>query len=287
MTKWYFYNNNEISDSLSIEEIKAYIQDNPNAYGWNSSLTQWLPINIISEFTEFITTAPKALGEIPKALVDEFQAKKKKSEQMVNRLENEISQTEQSFSELNTQIERYKKLTLNLSSELKDNIVGMDKQYSVASKKLTLLISALDIAKSEIQDAVTEFNENDMAYTAMPVITEKAPNKDKKTSSKAGEVVEKESHNKVTPEKVSSINKQEKTDETQSQNKDEQAEDVAGGKALNVKSMFKSVFKGNEGKPATLSVSERLKQAEKANAEKAIYENENGDKAPNKLKVWL
>jgi len=275
MTKWYFYNNKEISDSLNVEEIKQYIQNNPNSYGWNSSLTQWLPINCISEFTAFITTAPKALGGIPKALVDAFQKKKNKLQQMVARLEKEINHTEKSLSDLKTQIERFKKLTLNLSSDLKNNITGMEKQYNIANKKLALLISALDIATTEIDDAITEFSDNTLVDTP---IVEKTPNK-------VAEVVNKETNSKDTSNKISPVKKQVKTDENKveckSENNDEQLELV--DKTRSVKGMLKSVFKTSGEKTAALSISERLKQAEKRNTEESL----NKTNTPNTLKVWI
>ena len=50
MNTWIFSKNGQVTEPLAIAEAKKYVVENQDAYAWQSSYTQWLPVHCISEF---------------------------------------------------------------------------------------------------------------------------------------------------------------------------------------------------------------------------------------------
>ncbi len=157
MNQWFFSSNGEVTSALSYEEAKAFLNNNPNAYGWNSSFKQWKPVSCIHEFAGVIPATPKKTL-ISQENIEKFQAKKLSLESKVTTLEDSIKHSLMSLSKFAQQIQDYKELTCHLNQNVKSAIDNIEGKYETLSSKLTHFKEALEIAKTEMSEVVGSFN---------------------------------------------------------------------------------------------------------------------------------
>lgn len=157
MKKWFFSKNGKINGPLNEIEAKDFLLKDPDCYGWHPSFTQWKPVHSIREFTDLVPT-PIPPAQIPKALIDEFTSKKKSLDLRLDNINENIKFTKTYLYEFEQEINIYKRLTHNLSDEVKANIHSIEQQYENLQKNFNELVNASTISKSEINNIVTDFN---------------------------------------------------------------------------------------------------------------------------------
>ncbi len=156
MKKWFFSSHGKVTSALSFTEATAFLNNHPDAYGWNASFKQWKPANCINEFVDIMPkTMPKPL--ISKTTSDKFRAKKRAIESKFTSLESSIKQSVQSLAAFEQQIQDYKDLTCNLNDNVKNAIDNIEKKFKTLSSKLTHQKGIIDIAKTEMIEVVEGF----------------------------------------------------------------------------------------------------------------------------------
>jgi hypothetical protein len=308
MKKWFFSNNGKVTAPLDLDAAKDYLSNNPDVYGWHPSFNQWKPVNCISEFVDVLppTVQPPL---IPKEVSDKFFAKKQRLESKLTSIDDSINHSQSSFKKFEKQIEDYKSLTENLNDDVKGAIDNIEKKYKSLSRKLSQVKEAVQIAEKEMSEVVGDFDNrmssndifmpscnlsNTSALDSNNVLSESAK------ASKAKRAQEKLAtpHKRVEPvetkiedstTKKSVTEKQVKTSSqsplydaydnknTAKAKVESEAESVAKDSFNGMKSMMKSVFKGDgkltkteqidnvevkKGKDEPLSMAERLKMAQ-------------------------
>lgn len=157
MKKWYFSKNGKISGPLALDEAKDFLTKDPDFYGWHPAFSQWRPVSCIIEFTDIVPT-PVPAAQIPPELIKEFVDKKQNLHDKIDNIDEKIDITTSSIYELEQEIKIYKRITQNLSEEVKDNIKSIEQNYTGLQKTLTGLKKATDIANNEIDEIVTDFD---------------------------------------------------------------------------------------------------------------------------------
>lgn len=158
MKKWYFSENGKVSGPCSINDGSSLLSKNNHLYGWNPSFSQWLPVNKIPELSELIPES-KPAAQVPKELINKFVTKKRDLNKKVILIDETIKKTQAQITAFEKEISQYKSLTESLSSDMKDNILPLEKKYQLVSKQLIELTKAAEIAKHEIKNVVQEFGE--------------------------------------------------------------------------------------------------------------------------------
>lgn len=165
MKKWYFSENGTVSGPCSINDASSLLAKNNNLYGWNPSFSQWLPVNQIPELSKLVTkNNPPA--QVPKAVIDKFTANKEDLHNKIKRIDETIIKTQKQIDVFEKEIDQYKNLTESLSSDIKDNILPLEKKHLLASKQLRELTKASEIARHEIINVAKEFNELVLSKTS-------------------------------------------------------------------------------------------------------------------------
>ncbi|WP_144210634.1 DUF4339 domain-containing protein [Shewanella donghaensis] len=158
MKKWFFSKNGKISGPFTEVEAKEFLLNDGNCYGWHPSFTQWKPAGSIPEFAAIVpSVTPPA--EIPQALIEEFAAKDKSIQTKLRSMEESVISTKAYLLEFEQEISNYKKLTNNLNDEVKNNISPFENKYNSFQSSFDELVGALSIAKTEVTEVVTEFNQ--------------------------------------------------------------------------------------------------------------------------------
>jgi chromosome segregation ATPase len=165
MKKWFFSSNGEVSSALSFDEAKEFLTNNPDVYGWHPSFNHWKPVSCISEFIGVVPASiPGPL--IPKEISDKFLAKKHRLDSKLTSIDDSIKHSHKSLIKFEQQIEDYKELTKNLNDDVKGAISNIEKKYKTLNRKLSQVKDAVDIAETEMSEAVEEFdkrmNSNDI-----------------------------------------------------------------------------------------------------------------------------
>jgi hypothetical protein len=160
MKKWFFSNKGDITSAMNFDEAKVYLQTHANAYGWNPSLTQWLPVSCIGDFANILPESDVAKNILPEELVQEFKTKQATLEANLAKLLTGFNSATKSLALFRRRIDTYTKLTANLSDDLKNNISGMEKQYATLEKKVGQIKEAMQISQKEIEQATSAFNQN-------------------------------------------------------------------------------------------------------------------------------
>ncbi|WP_394131960.1 DUF4339 domain-containing protein [Shewanella maritima] len=157
MTKWFFSKNGDVTGPLSEAEAKAFVQNDPECYGWHPSFTHWKPVGKINEFAELVPEiAPPA--QIPQSLIDDFVAKKQDIANKVESMNDSIKFTKTYLYELEQEINIYKRLTNSLTDEVKGNIRPFEQKYEAFNSTFEELANALAIAKGESEEVIAEFD---------------------------------------------------------------------------------------------------------------------------------
>lgn len=302
MKKWYFSENGKVSGPYSINDANSLLSKNNDLYGWNPSFSQWLPVTQIPELSELIPES-KPAAQVPKELIDKFVTKKRDLNKKVTLIDEAIKNTQAHVESFEKEINKYKNLTESLSSDVKDNILPLEKKHQLVTKQLKELTKAAEIAKHEIIDVVQEFGElvlsktNENAEELLELkelpelksvekvvqITETVKKTPVKIS--APEVVKTEANKEVgkpadaektTVEKVVHLkdSAESKTQTVPSSHAEESIkEKVTAGENkafMGVKNKFKSVFKPKVEEPV-MRLSDQLKQLEKEPKEELVF----------------
>ncbi|MCJ8319875.1 MAG: DUF4339 domain-containing protein [Colwellia sp.] len=157
MKKWYFSKNGKISGPFELDEAKDFLIKDPDFYGWHPSFNQWRPVSCIVEFNDVVPT-PVPAAQIPPELIKEFVDKKQNLHDKIDNIDEKIDLSTTSIYEFEQEIKIYKRITQNLSDEVKDNIKSIEQNYNGLQKTLAELKKATDIANNEIDEIVTDFD---------------------------------------------------------------------------------------------------------------------------------
>jgi hypothetical protein len=225
MKKWYFSKDSKVTGPFTIEEAERLLAKDPDFYAWHPSLSQWQPVSCIEEFFDVVPT-PVPAAQIPDELIEEFIQKKQRLHNKLSSIAGRIEVTEASLYEFEKEISIYKRLTHNLSDEVKANITSIETNYDALHKNLTGLKKVAEIAKVEINDIVTDFDNRVATKTG--------------SSTEASKASPTASENKI---KLVSTNKNTPAAEKKLPEADLK-DDKAGFSG--VKSVFKSVFKSED-----------------------------------------
>ena len=158
MNTWIFSKNGQVTEPLAIAEAKKYVVENQDAYAWQASYTQWLPVHSISEF-QALLPEPENSAQIPQVIIDEFFSKEQTLNQYFDEMNQKLADSEANASLFAQEIENYKKLTASLSPEMKGNINDVEQQYLALEAKLNNLKQVVNLSQSKLDTVVNEFNE--------------------------------------------------------------------------------------------------------------------------------
>ena len=158
MNTWIFSKNGQVTEPLAIAEAKKYVVENQDAYAWQASYTQWLPVHSISEF-QALLPEPENSAQIPQVIIDEFFSKEQTLNQYFDEMNKKLTDSEDNASLFAQEIENYKKLTASLSPEMKGNINDVEQQYLALEAKLNNLKQVVNLSQSKLDTVVNEFNE--------------------------------------------------------------------------------------------------------------------------------
>ena len=158
MNTWIFSKNGQVTEPLAIAEAKKYVVENQDAYAWQASYTQWLPVHSISEF-QALLPEPENSAQIPQVIIDEFFSKEQTLNQYFDEMNQKLADSEANASLFAQEIENYKKLTASLSPEMKGNINDVEQQYLALEAKLNNLKQVVNLSQTKLDTVVNEFNE--------------------------------------------------------------------------------------------------------------------------------
>lgn len=158
MNTWIFSKNGKVTEPLAIAEAKKYVVENQDAYAWQASYTQWLPVHSISEF-QALLPEPENSAQIPQVIIDEFFSKEQTLNQYFDEMNKKLTDSEDNASLFAQEIENYKKLTASLSPEMKGNINDVEQQYLALEAKLNNLKQVVNLSQTKLDTVVNEFNE--------------------------------------------------------------------------------------------------------------------------------
>ncbi|NKF50876.1 DUF4339 domain-containing protein [Shewanella sp. WXL01] len=174
MTKWFISKNGEVTGPISEAEAQAIVQNAPDCYGWNPAFTHWKPVGSISEFAGLVPEmAPPA--QIPQSMIDGFAEKKQELFTKLEAMDDVVKFTKTYLYELEQEINIYKRLTNNLTDEVKGNIKPFEQKHDGFHATFDELASALSIAKAEINEVVAEFDKRVAEREAESLASQSVP----------------------------------------------------------------------------------------------------------------
>lgn len=194
MNKWYFSKDNTITEPMDFESAKKYVAANLDAYGWQQSYTQWLPVHCISDFADIIPPV-KPLAVVPQGVIDEFNNKSQKIIENVTKVNTDISNGEKLLQVFAQEIDTYKNMTLKLSPEVQANINGIEQHYLSLQQQLKEIKQTTHTTANEVSQVVTNFNLKITDKSVAPLTSELQKNIAKqitKSDVKAQPVIEDE-----------------------------------------------------------------------------------------------
>ena len=174
MKKWYFSKNGKISGPLDLEDARDFLTKDPDFYGWHPSFSQWRPVSCIVEFDD-VVPEPVPPAQIPPELIQEFIDKKQELHDKIDLIDESIDERTTSMYELEQEIKIYKRITQNLSDEVKANITSIEQNHKQLQKNLSDLKKVTDIANNEIDEIVTDFDTRVADKTDKTDKTDKKP----------------------------------------------------------------------------------------------------------------
>lgn len=157
MKKWFFSHDGDVTGPLTEVEAIAFLQNEPNCYGWHPAFSQWLPVSHISEFSS-VVSQPESPAQIPKELINEFTTKRHQLTEKLVEMDESIKYSKTYLYELEQEINIYKRLTSKLSDEVRSNISSIESRYEGYQVLFEELVHAVHIAKSEMAEVTTEFD---------------------------------------------------------------------------------------------------------------------------------
>lgn len=138
MKKWLFSNNGEITETLTFDEAKTYVEKHEGSelYVWHPSFTHWTPLHEVEDFQQeiVIPTPPVA---IPKALLEEYKNKEESMFKTLSRIDNTLGNTRAALSEMDHDIDNYAKVTQKLNTEVRVTLDKIHEQYAALQKNIS------------------------------------------------------------------------------------------------------------------------------------------------------
>ena len=212
MNTWIFSKNGEVTKPLELAAAEKYVVENQDAYGWKSSFTQWLPVKSINEFSALLPES-KPLPQLPQKIVDEFLSKEKVLEKHFENFTQEFATGDANAKEFEQEIENYKKLTVNLSDEVKGNINEIEQQFNILNEKLKNIKQTVHTSQQELNAVVIDFNKKVSEKSVIKASPEDKPS-----------VAADSQKDKSAPEVVKAEKSDKKSDEVQSKASETKAE---------------------------------------------------------------
>ncbi|MGB1262604.1 MAG: hypothetical protein ACPG52_06830 [Cognaticolwellia sp.] len=157
MNTWIFSKNGQVSEPLELAAAKKYVVENQDAYAWQSSYNQWLPVHSISEFSALLPPRQE-VAKLPQNIVDEFNRKEQALEKRFGKFNQELARGEETAKLFEQEIANYKRLTINLSDEVKGNINEIEQQYNALHKQLADIKQTVHASQQGLGLVVVEFN---------------------------------------------------------------------------------------------------------------------------------
>ena len=158
MNTWIFSKNGQVTEPLDLASAKKYVVENNDAYGWQASYTQWLPVNSINEFSALLPER-KVGAQLPQKIVDEFLSKEQALSKRLEQFNKELASGEAIAQEFEQEIANYKQLTVNLSDEVKGNINEIELQYHELQNQLNVIRQSVQTSQQELSSIVKDFNQ--------------------------------------------------------------------------------------------------------------------------------
>lgn len=157
MNTWIFSKKGQVTEPLALAEAKKYVVENQDAYGWQSSYTQWLPVHSINEF-QALLPVPETSATIPQKIVDEFVSKEQALNQYLDNVNQKLADGEANALLFAEEIENYKNLTATLSPEMKGNINEVEQQYLALKAQLSNLKQVVSLSQTKFSSIANELN---------------------------------------------------------------------------------------------------------------------------------
>lgn len=257
MNTWIFSKNGQVTEPLDLASAKKYVVENNDAYGWQASYTQWLPVNSINEFSALLPER-KVGAQLPQKIVDEFLSKEQALSKRLEQFNKELASGEAIAQEFEQEIANYKQLTVNLSDEVKGNINEIELQYHELQNQLNVIRQSVQTSQQELSGIVKDFNQkvSEKSVVKTPVsvkaaVTPPPTVKSQPSSDLPKPEVEKDPTNasviKLVPETEPSANvvvekkvetaasTEKKSDTLNSADEEQKAEKQVDGKAINTR----------------------------------------------------
>lgn len=157
INKWFFSKNAKVIGPLTFYDAKTYLAENPDAYGWNATFTQWKPVSCIDEFSGVLPPVPQ-VPAIPKEISDRFRAKQKSLDKSLINIDINIENTELSIEKMDKKVAEYKQVSQGLGQDITGAINNIEVKTSRLKQQLTHVKDAVTIASQERLDVVNTFN---------------------------------------------------------------------------------------------------------------------------------
>jgi len=288
MTTWYLASHGEVTGPFELEEARKSIQSNktqdPQFFVWQPNFVYWQAAYAVGEFSDLVQEVEHA-SPVFDDLKDRFKEREEILSNRVSHVDGRLKQACDNLMTFEDDIIAYKKLTANFGPEVQAAIAAIEKKYKSLSKKIDGIVSATEIAETEVanaskafaaiesDEAEEELIEEEVAVEEEPIAQEQEVVEKPKVQKKVVEQKQPEAKpvakKEPAPKPVAkpSIQKaaevapapQASSQEERAQEKQEQ--EAIGKGILGMKKMLKSVFKEPEPAP---KLSEMLNQTESA-----------------------
>lgn len=159
MKKWLFSKNGKTLGPLNLNDAKEFVTANPDSFAWHPSYSNWMPVSCLNEFVTVLPT-PKPPQSIPAELIEEFVGKERHLVEKLTILDDEVNNTTDALSELEQEIENFKKVTQNCTAQVQDTLREMEQKFASLSSGLTGLKKEVSISKQQFADTKKDFEQS-------------------------------------------------------------------------------------------------------------------------------
>lgn len=291
MTTWYLASHGEVTGPFELEEARKSIQSNktqdPQFFVWQSNFVYWQAAYAVGEFSDLVQEVEHS-SPVFDDLKERFKEREEILSNRVSHVDGRLKQACDNLMTFEDDIIAYKKLTANFGPEVQGAIAAIEKKYKSLSKKIDGIVSATEIAETEVANASKAFAaiESDEAEEELieeevaveePVTQKQEAVEQPKIQKQAVEQKQPEAKPEAKPvakkepapkpvakpliQKAAEAAPQASSQQDRAQEKQEQ--EVMGKGILGMKKMLKSVFKEPEPAP---KLSEMLNRTESAPA---------------------
>ena len=157
INNWFFSNNADVIGPLTLSAAKLHVTENPNAYGWHPTFTQWKPVSCIDEFSRILPPVVQD-STFQKEISAQFIAKQKRIESRLMTIGSGINNTELSLESFHEKISQYKLLTQNLSLNVKGAVDNIESKYTKLKQQLSQIKETVHVASNEMLAVVDDFD---------------------------------------------------------------------------------------------------------------------------------